>query len=250
MNSLLAAIRFLTIIPVPGNRGTDQKHLAPSLFWFPVVGTLIGGVLGGIFVFLTALIPLQQITALLAVLALLSASGGLHLDGVADCADGFFSSRPRARILEIMKDSRIGAMGVIALVFVILLKAAAFNSLPAGYLWKAVVLMPITGRCAILIMMALLPYARPEGGLGSLFYKKSNRFYAVWGLAFMFGAGWLVAAKQGLVISAAALILALAFSWYCKRKIGGATGDTLGAVCELTETVTAIAFAAISIFEF
>lgn len=114
MNSFLAALRFLTILPIPGRRGHAPDDLRRSLWSFPLVGLLLGGMTGGIFWAVGPYLP-PPIAAVLAVLVLLSWSGGLHLDGVADCGDAFFSSRSRERMLEIMRDSRIGAMGVIGL---------------------------------------------------------------------------------------------------------------------------------------
>ncbi|MBU0483543.1 MAG: adenosylcobinamide-GDP ribazoletransferase, partial [Proteobacteria bacterium] len=95
MKGLFAALRFLTITPVPGRYGTEENALAGSVVWFPVVGLLIGGLAAGSLYLLTPFLP-PLLLAVITVLLLLVASGGLHMDGVADCADGFFSSRPRA----------------------------------------------------------------------------------------------------------------------------------------------------------
>jgi adenosylcobinamide-GDP ribazoletransferase len=172
----------------------------------------------------------------------LTFSGCLHLDGLSDTADGFLSSRTRERILEIMKDSHTGAMGVIAIVCLLLVKFAVLASLPAETLWPAVLLMPLAGRCAIVLQIALLPYARPSG-LGNIFYRRSSwlaAFLAVGILAVV--AGGLVG-PRGLIVWAACLVVALAFSAYAYRKIGGATGDTFGAVCEIVEVVPALVLA-------
>ncbi|MDH3347269.1 MAG: adenosylcobinamide-GDP ribazoletransferase, partial [Desulfobulbaceae bacterium] len=169
-------------------------------------------------------------------------SGALHLDGLADTADGFFSSRPRERILEIMRDSHIGAMGVIALVLVLLLKISCLTTVETDLTWRAVLLMPLTGRCAILVMMAVLPYARSEGGLGMLFYGPAAMLKALLWLVLLIVFSWLVMGLSGIFAIMTALLITFLFCFYCKKIIGGATGDTLGAVCELAEAGVALGY--------
>jgi len=240
MKRFLAAIRFLTLFPLPDNWGTDQRLLTGSTPFFPLVGLLIGAIAAaGAFV-LSMLLP-PFLCAVFITFLLLVVSGGLHMDGVADCADGFFSSRPRQHVLEIMRDSRIGAMGVMAIVFIVLLKTAALASMAGQRLWQGVFLAPVAGRVAILISMAMLPYARPEGGLGSLFYTGFSRVTALWGLIFLGICGWLVGGGAGILVWLTVIVAIGLFNWWCFRKIGGATGDTLGAACELAETVAIVA---------
>lgn len=238
MKPLLAAWRFLTIVPIPGNWGMAEEDLARSVVWFPVIGLMLGVVAAGLAYGLTSVAPPLVVAAAMIVI-LLSFSGGLHLDGLADTADGFFSSRPRERILEIMKDSHIGAMGVIAIVCVLLLKFAALASLPMARLWPAVLLMPLAGRCALVIHMALLPYARPSG-LGAIFYRRNPRGAAIWAAGVLAAVAGGLLGAWGLGIWAACVAAALVLSAYVRRKIGGATGDTLGAICELVEVVPAL----------
>jgi adenosylcobinamide-GDP ribazoletransferase len=241
MKGFLAAIRFLTIIPVPGKIGTAEDDLAGSLAFFPLVGLLIGVLTGGIFYLVQPVLP-QPIMAVLAVVALLGFSGGLHLDGVADCGDGFFSSRPRVQILEIMRDSRIGTMGVVALFLILSLKIAALVSLPKAELWPLLVLMPVAGRCSMPLMMSVLPYARKEGGLATVFYEKDTVLEAIWSAALLLLFCWFFMGIIGVAIALLAVIVILVFCYFCKRIIGGATGDTLGAACEISEVVMALAY--------
>ena len=176
---------------------------------------------------------------------LLAFSGGLHLDGLADTADGLFSARIRERMLEIMRDSATGPMGVIALALVLLLKITCLAAL-SDRLIPAVFLMPLAGRTAILLLMALQPYARPEGGLGSLFAPYFNspaaRKTACAGLVVFAWIAWTAAGLHGLLAVSAVLLLTALSAALCHRKIGGVTGDTLGAVCELAEAAVALAF--------
>jgi adenosylcobinamide-GDP ribazoletransferase len=239
MKNLIAAIRFLTIIPVPGKLGTSTEDLAGSLYWFPLVGLLIGMVTGVVFYLIGPYLPMP-LAVVMAVTVLLAFSGALHLDGVADCADGFFSSRPRSRMLEIMRDSHIGAMGVVALILVLAFKGAALVSVPPAKLWQPLILMPVVGRGAMLVMMVVLPYARKEGGLASVFYNRASTLLAGWAVIFMLTAGWIVAGLPGLLAATGSLLILLIFCWFCHAKIGGATGDTLGAASEITEAATAI----------
>ena len=238
MKSFLAAIRFLTIVPVPGTWGTTEEDLRACIPWFPVVGLLLGMLAAAAAWGLGHGCPPLLLAALMPVL-LLGFSGALHMDGLSDTADGFLSSRPRERILEIMKDSHVGAMGVIAIVCVLLLKFAAIASLPAERVWQTVLLMPLAGRCAIVLNMVLLSSARP-GGLGALFSSKRPWLSCIWAILLLFGVAWQLLHLRGIVAGAVVLLIATLFAYYCRRKIGGSTGDTFGAVCEITEMVPAI----------
>lgn len=235
------ALRFLTIIPISWKAEEDGERFKSCLSFFPLVGVLIGccGVCG---VFLLQFIFPPSIVAIFTIVYLAFISGCLHLDGLSDSADGLFSARPRERVLEIMKDSRVGSMGVVAVVFVILAKFAALNSLDGASLYLAIFFMPIIGRCSIIFTMALKDYAREEGGIGSLFYSENSRkaaFLSAVGLLLML----LVMAPAHLIVLACGVFLMIyLFGVFCSAKIGGATGDTLGAVCELTEMTTAILF--------
>jgi adenosylcobinamide-GDP ribazoletransferase len=238
MKSLLAALRFLTIVPIPGTWGTAEDDLAHSVPWFPIIGLMLGA-MAAVVAWGLSLVAPPFVVAAVTVIVLMSFSGCLHLDGLSDTADGFLSSRSRERILEIMKDSHIGAMGVIAIVCVLLVKFASLASLSTTSLWPAVLLMPLAGRCAIVVHMALLPYARPSG-LGAIFYRGSPRWAAVWAVSIFAAVAWGVLGSRGLIVWAACIVATLMVSAYTYRKIGGATGDTFGAVCEIIEVVPAL----------
>jgi adenosylcobinamide-GDP ribazoletransferase len=241
MKSLLSAFRFLTVFPFPGDAGAAEDDLARSVLWFPLVGLTLGGLAAGLAWGLSPVASPMLVAALIVVL-LLAVSGGLHCDGLADTADGFFSAKPRDSMLEIMKDSRTGAMGVMAIVCVLLVKFAALASLPPDTVWAASLLTPLAGRTAIVVHMALLPHARPSG-LGTLFYRRSQRWNAAWSVAILAATGWLVLGHRGLAVAAVGVGVAALASGYVYRKIGGATGDTFGAVCEVVEVVPALVLA-------
>jgi len=243
MRGLAAALRFLTLFPVPGRYGAESRDLASSIAWFPVVGAIIG-VGAMVIAELSSITGSPMLVAALLTSLLPVLSGGLHIDGLADTADGFLSSRPRARILEIMKDSRIGVMGATAVFCVLLVKFSAYASLGLGDISKAVFVVPIAGRSAIVFQMAILPYIR-KSGLGSVFGVAPRIYEAVWSAVFL-GVACLVVGGVALIAAGvAALGSAVVFAWISKSRIGGATGDTYGASCEIAEAVAAVFAAAV-----
>ncbi len=241
MKPFLAAIRFLTIVPVPGDWGTAEADLARSVPYFPIVGLLLGLVSAGLAWGVCLAAP-PMLAAVAILIVLMSFSGCLHLDGLSDTADGFLSSRCRDKILEIMHDSHAGAMGMVAIVVVLLAKFAALASLDRAAVWPAVLLTPLAGRCAMVVEMAVLPYARPNG-LGAVFYRQRRWPAAVWAVLVLAAAGWVVLGPRGLAVCGASMAVALVLAGYAWRMIGGATGDTLGATCEIVEVVPALTLA-------
>lgn len=235
MKRFLAAFRFFTVIPVPGTLGTGEEDLAGCVPYIPVVGLLIGAMAGLAGWALPIVAPPAVASALLIAL-LIRISGGLHMDGLADTADGFYGTRRKERILEIMKDSRIGSMGAVAIGLALLLKFAGLTSMSAEHLWRVAVLMPLAGRCLIVVQLAVLPYARSEG-LATLFYRRSHRWDALWAILVLIVASYLLLQWHGVIAAGVCLLGALLFCRLCRSKIGGATGDTFGALCEIGETL-------------
>jgi adenosylcobinamide-GDP ribazoletransferase len=234
LKSCVAAFRFLTIIPLPTSFGCTAEDLDDSTFFFPLVGAVLGlAAAAGAWLLWMILPPLAAASAL--TILLLSFSGALHLDGLADTADGFFSSRSKEKILEIMRDSRIGVMGVVALIAILLLKVSCLSALSGIEAAKASFLMPLAGRCVIVIMMAMLPYARPDGGLGTRFYSRNMIWSALFSIIIFYILSFAIYGIAGLVLTSLVLVVLLLFCVFCFRRIGGATGDTLGAACEIAE---------------
>ncbi len=241
--NFLAAIQFLTVFPLSSRVAADERELGRSVAFFPLIGLLIGAVVVVLDFGLNRIFP-TGVASVLVVLALLAVSGGFHMDGLADTADGFLSSRPRERILEIMKDSRIGAMGVVAMVGVLALKMAALASIPKSLRVETLLLMPLVGRGALVLGMSWLPCARPESGLGALFARHRLARDVPWTVVFLLVTGFAVGRFGGVVAVALAAGVVFVFSRWCWRKIGGFTGDTLGAACELAEIVPVLLMAA------
>lgn len=236
MKTFFSALTFLTPVRVPTGWCGGEKQLRGAPVFFPVIGVLIGGVAAAIVFGLDRVLPLFP-SSVVGVLVLVAASAGLHMDGLADTADGLFSSRPRERVLEIMRDSHIGTMGVLAVVAVLLLKVSLLTSITEPDRWRLVLLAPVAGRCGLLAVMSLFPYARTGGGLATVFRASGKQavWLSAWAAIVAFAAGWLCASYRGLIIAGAALVLALLFGWYTRHRIGGYTGDTLGATSELVE---------------
>jgi adenosylcobinamide-GDP ribazoletransferase len=238
---LSTAIRFLTLLPLSWRVKDDEKNFSTSLYYFPVVGLMIGSSAYILAILLCAFLPIQVATVVL-LFFLAFISGCLHLDGAADSADGLLSSRPREKALVIMKDSRTGAMGVIAIVFILLGKYAALSSMNSQIFCLTVFFMPLAGRCTIVCIMAIQKYAHKEGGLGQLFYSGKSKKPAILSLFILLITLSLFASEAILVLSAALFIAITFFVRWCNAKLGGATGDTLGASCEIAELVTAVSF--------
>ena len=237
--ALCCAFRFLTILPLAWMADRDGELFPRSVVYFPLVGLTVGG--GGVLLCkISATVLPIEVIPFVALVYLAAISGFLHLDGLADSGDGLLSHRSREASLSIMKDSRSGAMGVVVLIMVLLGKFTALSTLTFSQLMIAVFLMPLAGRVAIVCSMAFFPYARQEGGLGGLFYSSRMRRLSVGALALLAVSSWVVG-NPWLVVSASFGVVGLCwlFGSFCRQRIGGMTGDTLGAVCELAEMVTA-----------
>lgn len=242
--SFLIALQFLTRVPVSFRRAPDAAETSASLFYYPLVGLLIGIVLSGLAWLLSALSPLLAAAIVLCAWVLLT--GALHLDGLADSADAWAGGHgDRERMLRIMKDPASGPIGVTALVLVLILKFAALVTLlDANHYWLLVI-APLLGRAALPLLFLTTPYVRPSG-LGTPFANGLSRGTAIGVSAaayllvpLMFGPNGFWAVLAGL----SAFVLLRAFM--C-RQLGGTTGDTAGALIELSETVVLASIAAIS----
>lgn len=240
MKPFFAALSFLTIVRVPCAWCGDDTALSRSLDWYAVIGLLIGLTMALLDQVLCTLLPGTLLPSALMVVALIGVSGGLHIDGVADSADAFMSSRERDTMLTIMKDSRVGAMGALTIAGLLLLKFAALASLAGDARSAVILLTPLGGRVALVLPLVSLPYARP-GGLASLTHQQAEPRHAWLAVSLLLVTALLALDAHGLSIAALVLAATLLFGRYCRGKIGGFTGDTLGATCELAELVTLVA---------
>ena len=243
MKAFLAALQFLTAIPLPRALKTPPPAIKDSLPFFPIVGLIIGGLTFFADLLYTTVFP-TPMAAVLTIMTLAILTGGLHLDGLADTADGLFSVRDRDRILEIMRDSRTGVMGVLALIFVLLLKISSLLSLTGPWRGLALILAPPAGRGAMILMLNTLPYARPEGGLATEFTRRRTLWVAVLSFLVLGGVCLLAGGGPGMAVAACALLVSAGVNVMVRRRLGGFTGDTLGAASELAETAFLVAAAA------
>ncbi len=240
VRTFFTAMSFLTVIPVPQKWVGDERHLAAGVWLFPVVGTLLGLLAMGVTYGAMLAVP-PLVAGVIVSFFSIAITGGLHLDGLSDSADGLLSARRRERMLEIMKDSRVGAMGVIAIVFAILSKTALLAFIfEKGTAIQAVLIMCIAGRCSILLQMYALPYARKENGIGLLFWQR-NRWQLLFGLLFLFGFS-AIDNVRGLTAAVTAVLFGFLFCRWVRGKIKGGTGDTLGALSELSEIAVLMSY--------
>lgn len=239
-------IQFLTRIPVPIHFVIEDKDFAASSIHMPFVGLLVGACMA-LGLALGSLTPYQFMPAILAVAFQMLITGVFHLDGLGDTFDGLFSNKPRHRILEIMRDSRIGTNGAATIFFSILLKVLLitelFNRFPGSLGYLLVSFMPAVGKIAILTSAALSVYARPEGGLGKSFINGIG--LKEWLVGTFLGVllVWLVLGPTGIPHLAVPIAAAYAFTKFVERRIGGMTGDTLGAANEIGEILYLVLFA-------
>lgn len=245
IRNFISALTFLTVIPVPQRFLPESENLGESVDYFPFVGLLIGIMAVTLDGFLLVHFP-PAIKAVICVLFMEFISKGLHLDGLADTADGFLSSRPKERILEIMRDSRIGTMGAAAIAGIMILKVAAVFSLAGSLRASALIMAPVAGRCSMSVIMSFFEYARKEGGLASVFHKNAGSGKGLMQIAFLLVAGVMVSGLNGFYIAISSVIFVFFWGWCSKRVISGFTGDTLGAGCELTEVFVLMLYAVYS----
>lgn len=238
INSLRSAVAFLTVIPVASSESKTASRLGRA--YFPAVGALLGLVAGAAFA-LTAAITTQMVGAAAAVAVLAVLTGGLHLDGVADAADGLFGHRTRAQRLEIMRDPRVGSFGAVALIVVLLGDVAALTALVPAKAVAALVIAGALSRWAMLGVVALVPYVR-ESGLGVAAGGLNRVFDVVLGSA-LAAVACLLDWRHAVVAVLLVVVTALIIGVVARRRIGGATGDIYGATAELCQLAALVSFA-------
>lgn len=244
LNRFLIALQFLTIFPVKIKASLSEPDYGKSILWFPVVGCMVGVFLGLI---LFILWPLPYIVRVAIVLvASVIITGAIHLDGLADTADGFYAGRyDRAHILEVMRDSHIGVMGVLALASVLLLKFSFMFSLQEVVLYKVLVLMSIFSRWAQGLACFAANYARKEGK-ARLFMKYSDKTSVITGALITAVSFVVLMGVKGVIIFTLSSGIVYSFIAYVKRRIKGMTGDTIGATNEIAEL--SVLFIALMLF--
>jgi adenosylcobinamide-GDP ribazoletransferase len=237
---LLSAAGFLTRLPVPGWAGWEDGRLVRVSRFFPIIGALVGAAGAGVW-WLAGLALPPALAAGLALAAMLLLTGALHEDGLADCADGLGGGATRDRTLEIMRDSRIGSYGALALILSVGLRWAALAALAPGPGVLALVIAGGIGRAMMVPATALARYARPEG-LGAMVAAGAGSLEVTVALATALLLA-VIGGGAGLLALLLAAVVAGLFLLYLVRRIGGYTGDGLGAIAQLAEIAAVLVLA-------
>lgn len=231
MKHLLIAFQFLTVLPLKICIEIKGEDYGKSLVYFPIVGMTIGATLSAISL-CCGFLPVPVLAAIVLIFSAFL-TGALHLDGFADTCDGFYGSKLKEEILEIMRDPRIGVMGVVGITLLLLLKFSLIITIPRDALWRSLALMCCFSRWTQ-ATGCLLPYARNEGKAGVFIKYARKKDIVIAGLFTIF-VSWALFGLKGIVIFFTSLIPALIFIRYAKARIGGMTGDTIGALNEIAE---------------
>lgn len=235
---MFTAISILTRIPVPQRFQSSTEDFSTSLFYFPLVGLSLGGLLAIMAHYLSPFFSSLPLAALmLFVLVLLT--GALHLDGLADLCDGLGAGGSRARILSVMKESQIGAFGVIAVVLILLLKFSLFYELVNRGTLSGFFLMGLLSRWAMVFAAFLGKYPR-KSGTGLAFIGKLSFTRCLLTSLCTMVICWLILSGSGLMAMVVITVVTLSFVRTLQSKTGGLTGDALGALNEISEVVVLI----------
>jgi adenosylcobinamide-GDP ribazoletransferase len=235
----LVALELLTILRLRQAPILPSRVFGASQAWFPAVGLALGLATWGLWQALDGYLG-AAILGWLVVAALVVLSGGLHVDGLADTADGLFGGQSRDESLRIMRDSHIGAFGATAVIIDLGLKASCIAALVAGHT-EALILAPALSRWSMVVAIGAFPYARPEG-LGAAFNEAVWPWPAAVATLTAGAAALLLLGPAGLIIAGIAGATALAAGGYVSHRLGGLTGDIYGAINECSEVAVLLAF--------
>ncbi len=246
MNDFITGLQFLTRIRLVNQSEWSPESFGRSVKYFPLIGAVIGMVLALLNQIIDGYLPLlgiyipQHVAATVLIIALVIISGALHCDGFMDTMDGIFSGRSRERMLEIMKDSRVGANGVVSFSMLILLKWSLLLDISPTVMPVALFVMPVLARFAMVIGVTSFPYARPDG-IGKAFAEYAGRttLYIALVLTLLLV---VPLGRHAVIAGGTAILFAFVFCRYVTQLLGGMTGDVYGAVTELTEAMVLFVF--------
>jgi len=229
VKGFLSAVQFITILPWGRAETFEPPRMIP---YFPMVGIALG-ILLALFDHVAVRIWGRPVGSLLDVIFLAVLTGAFHIDGLGDAADGLLGQRPKEKILAIMKDSRLGTMGLMAIVGGLSIKWAGIAGLDANRS-LVLIMVPAYARASMLFGMRYLPYGRPDGGTGLDFFRDKIKASAFWGLSvpvlLSVLLGW-----QAIWLNLCFAALTAGLIRYYRRRVGCITGDMLGAMTEITE---------------
>lgn len=232
---ILIALQFLTVIPVRIARRFGSAEMAASMVYFPLIGLLLGLILAALNAAVSSALP-GLVTGVILTGTLAALTGGLHIDGLADTADAFFSGKDVSGKLKIMKDSRIGAMGAAAVCLALILKSSLFASLNPAIAFGGLLLAPAAGRCCLLLPALAFRYGRNKGtGKAFISLVSARTVVAAFGATLLLSFG-ILGIPGGISLIFAG-VASLGVGRIISKSIGGITGDALGAVNEMAELV-------------
>lgn len=225
-----AALQFLTIFPTPLRHKVEDNVLGQSLPYFPLVGLILGAILLGLQYGLNFISP-PLVTNALVITALVILTGAHHLDGLIDTCDGVFAGKTVKQRLSKMADTRVGTFGIAGAILVLLLKYASLSAVP---MLPALLLMPTLSRWGMVVAIFTFPYARASG-MGLAFKQGATWQRLAIATAIALVASVALLAWKGLVLLVAVCACAFGAAVYFNYRLRGLTGDTYGAINELTE---------------
>ena len=229
MQGFLLLIQFMTRLPIFINVDYDPIKLGKAIKFFPLLGLIIGGILFLSYSLINPFIENKLIVALIIVVLEILITGGLHIDGLSDSFDGLFSYREKDRILEIMKDSCIGVNGALAIIIYVLLKVLLLSELS----WEFILIMPVIARLNTVFHAGIGVYARKDG-MGKSIVSETTIKGVLFAIGIVSFISFTLLKWQGILIVFFSLCFGLVSLYYIQKRIDGITGDTMGAVLELT----------------
>ena len=236
-NDFNIALQFLTRIPVTGEVDHSDEAFARSARFYPLVGIIVGLVAAGVF-FVADMFLTDSVSALLALLAGVVVTGGLHEDGLADAADGLIGGKDRDHILDIMRDHTVGVFGVLALIFAVSLNWSALVSMSDWEVLIALIAAHTVSRHIMTEVIGRYDYARAETAKFAMpsLGGEDQTYARLWTLGVLIGSVVLLGLWMTIAGVIVAALLASGFAQFFVRKIGGFTGDCLGATQQIAMT--------------
>ncbi|MFL0267288.1 adenosylcobinamide-GDP ribazoletransferase [Candidatus Clostridium radicumherbarum] len=239
-------LQFLTRIPVNINLECKQDNFKKAAFYLPIIGLIVGGIEWTAYYILNIFLP-ANINAVLVFIMSVLITGALHIDGLGDTCDGFYAFKGKDRIIEIMKDSRIGSYACIAIVVDILLKVSSLTYIIENKLGFIIILAPIIGRLSI-IFISLIGKTAKSTGSGNLFIGNMSRTIVIFAALLSFVISIiLIGVTNSAIIFLISFIVTVLVNKYSESKINGITGDLLGANNELVEIFVLITCIAVNV---
>lgn len=236
LESIVVAFQFLTRLYLPINVEWDTANLRRSLMWFGLVGAFIGVILAGAMTLFNRFNVIPAVSGIIILIIWIFITGGMHIDGISDMADGFFSMRDKEKTLEIMKDSHVGAFGVITIVFLLLIKFEMLKEfiIIEKNVWL-LILPPTIARIAAGLVLSFYETTK-KSGLGYTFHSSDPRIFWAIGFIVTLIISSILNIKSLIFIGIAILASNLMALW-AKKKIGGLNGDIYGAIVEMVEVI-------------